>query len=371
MKILQTPIRFYPYTGGVENHVYDLSKVHSSLGHEVEVVCAREPKDLPKKEVIDGLKVKRLPYYGKIAKTNIIPSLPLHLHKKEFDIIHTHLPTPWNANFSSFISTIKNKPLVLTYHNDIIGQGIYDLIAKLYNKTFLKTLLRNSDRVIITQQSYIEYSPHLNPFEEKIEIVPNGVDLDRFEPNYEDGKGFFFLSVLDRYHKYKGLDVLLRAFKLVLEEVDTTLTVGGSGELLDHYKKMARDLDIEDNVRFVGYIPEEDLPKYYKNSKLFVLPSLSSEQEGFGMVLLEAMASGLPVVTTDVVGVSDEILNRECGIVLDETSVKKISNAIVKVLTQEDKAVRMGKRGRELVEKKFDWEKIGKETIEIYEEVLE
>ncbi|OKY77386.1 MAG: Glycosyltransferase, AglL family [Candidatus Methanohalarchaeum thermophilum] len=370
MKILQTPIRFYPYTGGVENHVYDLSKKLIQLGNDVSVICSREPRDLKKKEEIDGIKVNRLRYYGKIANTNITPSLPLKLLKENFDLIHTHLPTPWNANWSSIISRLKNKPLVLTYHNDIVGEGINDYIAKYYNKTFLKTLLSNSDKIIITQPSYLNYSPYLKPFEDKVEVIPNGVDVNRFTPKYGEGEGIFFLGVLDEYHRYKGLDVLLKAFKKVSSKIDTELIIGGSGELLKEYKDLAKELNIENKVNFVGYIPERDLPRYYRKSNLFVLPSISSEQEGFGMVLLEAMASGLPVITTDVAGVSDEIKNNVYGKVIQPNNIEKLAKAITSILRNKEKKRKMGKRGRKLVEERFNWKKIAKKTNELYKEVL-
>ncbi len=95
MRILQTPARFYPYVGGVENYVYYLSKELVKRGHEVKVMCAREPK-LESKE-IDGIEVERLDYIGKTANTNLTLSLPRRLLKEDFDVLHTHLPTPWSA----------------------------------------------------------------------------------------------------------------------------------------------------------------------------------------------------------------------------------------------------------------------------------
>lgn len=93
MKILQTPVRFHPFIGGVENYVYNLSRGLVGLGHEVTVLCANESK-LEKEELLDGIKVRRLPYACKIANTNITPSLPIEILREEFDLIHAHLPTP-------------------------------------------------------------------------------------------------------------------------------------------------------------------------------------------------------------------------------------------------------------------------------------
>ncbi len=143
MKIVQTPVRFYPFIGGVENYVYYSSKELVKLGHDVTVICANEPLT-KKKEIVDGIRVKRLSYLGKVANTNITPQLPFTLFKEEFDIIHTHIPTPWSADWSNIVSKLKKKPLVVTYHNDIIGNGIADNIARFYNASALKSLLNEA-----------------------------------------------------------------------------------------------------------------------------------------------------------------------------------------------------------------------------------
>ena len=103
MRIVQTPARFYPFIGGVENYVYNLSKELARLGQEVQVICAREP-EAQENESRDGIEIKRLPYIGKVANTNITPALPFALFQQDFDLIHTHLPTPWSADWSLIIS---------------------------------------------------------------------------------------------------------------------------------------------------------------------------------------------------------------------------------------------------------------------------
>ncbi len=129
MKILQTPARFYPYVGGVENYVYNLSKELIKSGHEVKVICANETKY--NKEEINKIKIKRLDYIGRIANTNITTSLPFCILNEDFDILHTHLPTPWSADWSGVVSAAKRKPLILTYHNDVVGGGIANYIARI------------------------------------------------------------------------------------------------------------------------------------------------------------------------------------------------------------------------------------------------
>ena len=327
MKILQTPVRFYPYIGGVENYVYYLSKELVELGHKVNVICANEPKT---EEIanINGIDVKRLPYLFKVANTNVTWKLPFMLAHEDFDIMHTHLPTPWSADWSSLISKSKNKPLVLSYYNDIIGDGFANNFAKFYNSTFLKLLLKAADKIIIIQEDYIKTSPYLEKYKDKIEVVPCGVDVNKFNclENGETENKIFFLSILDEFHKYKGLEYLLNALKIVKKEINNVkLIIGGKGKLLEYYKNMAESLGLNDNVEFHGFIPDEKIVEYYNRCSVFVLPSISSAQEGFGIVALEALACKIPVISTEIVGVAADVKKSNCRNSYIAKKLKRIS----------------------------------------------
>jgi glycosyltransferase involved in cell wall biosynthesis len=349
MNILQTPIRFFPFIGGVENYAYNLSKEMVKLGHSVKVICANEPR-LVLEEEIDGINVKRLNYIGKIANTNITPTLLIHLLNGEYDIIHTHIPNPWSADCSAIASRIKKRPLVVTYHNDIIGDGVVNYIARTYNNTNLGFILKSASKIIITQPRYIYYSPYLKRYRDKIDVIPNGVNTERFKPvdiEKNEENTIFFLSVLDQYHRYKGLDYLLQAVKIIKREIrDVKLIVGGEGMLLEHYKKMARLLEITSVVKFVGFIPDDKLVEYYNKCDVFVLPSTSAKQEGFGIVLLEALACEKPVVTTEIVGTALDIRERGAGKITKPKDVERLAESIIEVLLDKEGARRMGKNGR-------------------------
>jgi len=371
MKIVQTPVRFYPFIGGVENYVYYSAREIVKLGHQLTVICANEPCT-KKEEIIDGIKVKRLSYFGKIANTNITPYLPFALSNEDFDIMHTHVPTPWSADWSNMISKFKKKPLVITYHNDIIGNGVASYIASFYNSTVLKSLLNNADRIIITQPNYLHSSPYLGEFEEKIDVIPNGVDVEKFRliPVEKEKNTVFFLSLLDEFHKYKGLDYLLKALKQVKDVIpDVKLIIGGKGVLLDYYSKIANDLGLKDNVEFHGFIPDEKIAEYYSRSSVFVLPSISSKQEGFGIVALEALACKTPVIITEIVGVASDVKKSKSGIIVPSRDVDELAGAIIKILNDED-TVSMGLMGRKLVENKYTWSRIAKMTEKLYKRLL-
>lgn len=373
MKILQTPVRFYPFTGGVENYVYYLSRELVKSGNQVKVVCANEPPTKTN-DMVDGIQVQRLPYIGKLANTNITSGLPSVLSTADCDIIHTHIPTPWCADWSAFYSQRKNKPLVVTYHNDIIGKGVASLIARIYNSFALKYVLKTADKIVITQPSYLNSSAHLTEYRDKIEIIPNGVDVDKFNPEKmqtDDFSYIFFLSVLDEFHQYKGLDYLLKALKIVKDKIpNVKLIVGGKGVLLDHYQEMAASLGLMDNIEFAGFIPDEQIVDYYNQANVFVLPSISSLQEGFGIVALEALACQTPVVTTNIVGVAEDLKQIEGGLVVPPKDTKKLADAIIQILDDEQLQNEMGERGRKLVEEKYTWKGVASSMEKLYKNIL-
>jgi len=374
MKILQTPVRFYPFTGGVENYVYYLSRELVNSGNQVKVVCANEP-DIESKQRVEGIEVERLPYMGKIANTNITTGLPGALSDGDYDIIHTHIPTPWSADWSAFYSNSKKKPLVVTYHNDIIGQGLASLVARIYNSVGLNYVLKTAAKIIITQPGYLQSSSHLAKYRDKIEVIPNGVDVEKFQPKQasgnEDKSTIFFLSVLDEFHKYKGLDYLLEALKIVKNNVpDVKLIVGGKGVLLDHHQEMAASLGLKDNVEFAGFIPDEEIADYYSQASVFVLPSISSLQEGFGIVALEALACQTPVVTTDIVGVAHDLKQIKGGIVIPPRDTHKLADAITQILSDAQMQKEMGQRGRKLVQEKYTWKVVASSMEKVYKEIL-
>ena len=369
MKIVQTPVRFYPFIGGVENYVYYLSKELVNRGHQVEVICANEPQSM-NNDNVEGIQVKRLSYLGRIANTNITPKLPLILSQEDYDIIHTHIPTPWSADWSALSSKIKNKPLVVTYHNDIIGEGIADYIARFYNSTFLKLLLKRADKIIITQPSYLESSPYLLDYQDKIEVIPNGVDVDKFRPitsTNNNNYTIFFLSVLDEFHRYKGLDYLLKSIQIVKKEIpNLKLIVGGKGVLVDYYKKISVSMGLGDNVEFKGFIRDDELVNYYNQADLFVLPSTSSLQEGFGIVALEALACQTPVITTDIVGVAEDLDAVNGGVVVPPKDSQRLAEKIILLLKDEELRKEMGEHGRKLVMDRYTWKSVASSMEKVY-----
>jgi len=365
MKILHTPARFYPDVGGVEKYVLTISQELVKTGHNVTVVCANGP-DEKTPDSYQGIRIRRLCTIRKIANTNITPALPLKLLMDHYDIIHTHLPTPWSADCSSIVSVLKNVPLIVTYHNDIGGRGIYHSIASLYNRTLLHFVLKQATFIIITSSSFS--TPCLTRYHDKVVVIPNSVDTRVFTQVSRRMAGdIFFLSVLDNYHHYKGLEILLSAIRYVSQEIPgIKLIVGGSGPMKEYYVNLSRSTGISENVEFAGYIPDNHLSDYYNRCRMVVLPSIDPTREGFGIVLLEAMACGRPVISTSITGVAHDIRMSGAGLVIEPRDADALAEAIKTIMNNPDLAVRMGSAGRVLMEEKYSSKIVAGQVESVY-----
>jgi glycosyltransferase involved in cell wall biosynthesis len=358
MKILQVVNHFFPHKGGIEQVVFSLSKELIRRGHQVTVICANEPP--AENTPIENIKVKRLPYLSKISNTNLTLSLGPEILKEDFDLMHTHLPYPWNATVSAFTALLKNKPLFLTYHNDITGRGLNKLIAGTYNLAALPLLLAKSEKIFITHKGYLASSPFLKRVAKKIVVAPPGIDLDKFKilslPKKEENV-IFFLSILDKLHRYKGLDYLLRAIKKIIPKIFCKLYIGGRGDLLEYYQEWVNKNGLNKAVSFLGFLSDDDLIKYYNLCDVFVLPSISAVQEGFGLVALEAMACGKPVIVTEVVGVAEEIKNNYSGMVVRSKDADELSLALEYLLSHKQEASQMGSNAHRAIQANYTWQK--------------
>lgn len=371
ISILQTPPRFYPYIGGTENHVYHLSRELIKDGFKVKVICANDPKTTNKK--INNISVERLWYPFKITNTTITPTLPLKILWSKFDILHTHMPTPWSSDVSILIAKIMNKKSIITIHNDMDKSSfISKLVTKIYLYTFYKLSLALVDKIIIINPNWeISFNATKNilkKHKQKITVIPNGIDLQLFKKTLNDSNPknkLLFVSVLDKYHSFKGIDYLLEAVKIAKKSIsDIELDIIGEGELKQFYQKKSQKLQIQNNVNFIGEVSHTDLVNHYNNASVFILPS--TEIEGFGIVLLEAMACALPVIATDIVGTKNDIQKYNSGIIVKPKDSQLLAKAIVELLNNKQKAKQMGDNGRKLVEENYDWDKIAKQIKQLY-----
>ena len=338
-------------------------------GDGVLVLCADEPRGAG--EVGDGVSVRRLAWRVKLANTNITTSLPIALVREPWDVVHTHLPTPWSADLSVYAARLLGRGSVLSFYNATVGEGWADLLARAYNATVFRWTLRLADRVVVVSDRWrdelLGLEPSLAP---RLVVIPTGVDLERYRPGGRgDGRQLLFVGVLDRFHRYKGLDVLLDALHEVHEPF--VLTVVGDGDLRAEYERQAKRLGLDERVHFVGRLDDDALVARYARSDLYILPSDFARQEGgFTLTALEAMASGLPVVLADGAGqVASEADDAGAGLRVAAGDVHMLAAAITRLLADPHERSEMAKAARTFVERRHSWDDIAERRRTLYAEV--
>ncbi|MBI5680823.1 MAG: glycosyltransferase family 4 protein [Methanobacterium sp.] len=364
--------------GGTEIAAYNLA-LNIAKKHDVEIFTTSiDSEDAV--EHNDNLKIHRYATNLKISSANLSSKILYKPLSHEIDITHAHYNMPYSDYVALRYAKKKNVPFVVTYHADAQDSGgnfIRNLATFIYNRTLLKKVLKGADVIIATSNSFINESRFLGDFKEKIRVIPNGINIEEFEINLskEECKAKLGLPLnkkiilfLGNIVSYKGPDILIKAFNEIKDEVeDVELVFAGRGEMQGELIKMANDLGIIDNIRFTGYVDEELKPIYFKSADIFCLPSIT-KAEAFGIVNLEAMACGVPIIASRLGGIPDIVKNEENGLLVNPNDSKSLADAILFLLKNEDIAQKMGNKGKRMV-KDYSWEKIAEETDKIYKEL--
>ena len=368
LRVLQTPPRYAPFVGGVEKVSQMLSERLVKAGDDVTVICADEPRGSG--SVMNQVRIKRLRWLFKVANTNITPGLPLALVRGDWDLVHTHLPTPWSADWSCIVGRIRRKRVILTFYNEIVGEGWAGLVAWVYRKTLLRLTFRLAHVILLQSEPWRERlsadRPHLAS---KLYVLPNGIDIDRFRPSEgskRPSSDLLFVSVLDAFHGYKGLSVLLKA---LAQSKKGRLRVVGDGSMRAAYETQANELGISNRVEFLGAISDEALLEQYQSARVFVLPSMAPRHEGgSSLVVLEAMSCGLPVIVAEGAGqIAWEAEAAGAGIRVRANDVDELENAIRRLLDDDSLRLSTGARAREHVLAHGSWDVIVPRIRALYE----
>ncbi len=360
MRILHVYKDYFPVLGGIENHIRVLAEAQAAQGHQVIVLaCALGRRTLVEERA--GVRVIKAGRLGTAASMPLSLSQPIILARLKPDLIHVHSPYPLGE--VSAWALHPRTPLVITYHADVVRQKGW---LKLYGP-LLARILDHAARLIVTSPRYIETSPWLAPRREKCAIVPLGVDETRFRPPLAPFTGPSTLLFAGRLRYYKGLDTLLQA---LTELPDVHLDIVGDGPQRWEWEALAQHLGLGERVRFHGEVDDADLPGWYQRAHLFVLPA-NARAEAFGTVLLEAMASGLPCVTTEVgTGTSWVVQDGVCGRVVPPRDPQALAAAIRSLFGDPDRLRAMGQAARARVEAEFTQKRMIERVLDVYAEVL-
>jgi glycosyltransferase involved in cell wall biosynthesis len=371
MRVLHTPVRYPPHVGGIEAVAADICERLVARGDEAYVICAASPAAPPGREVRNGVRVLRLRGLLRVANTDVTPGLPAALWRTPVDVVHTHLPTPWSADWSVLVARLRRKPVVVTFYNRIVGTGTASLVARVYERTMQRMTLRLATLITVNSDTWRDRLVREQPaLRGKVVTLLNGVDVDTFRPgDRERSRELLFVSVLDEFHDYKGLDVLLDALALL---PDAHCTVVGEGSKRPAYEARAASLGVAGRVRFAGAVSDEELAELYRSCGVFVLPSQWIEHEGgSSLVALEAMASGLPVVIAE--GAGDIAARAEAvgaGRAVPAGDAPALATAIAELLDDDELRERCGVVAREHILAQASWDAVVDELRALYASLL-
>ncbi len=374
MRIVQVAPWFHPHLGGVETHVWSLSRELARRGHDVLVLTTRDNPSSPETEQLDGARVRRLKPRAIWLRTPIVPATKRALAAVPADVVHAHSPPPLSAYYAAKVCHRRGLPFVVTYHCDIelpVLAGA--LLESIFRRTLGASTIRRADRVIVTTHSYAATSRTVwryNPA-----VIPNFVDSERFRPAAAADRirakhgippGEPIVLTVGRIVPHKGLEHLVEAARAI-ESV--RFVVVGTGPYLPVLRRLAASLGVHGRVVFPGRVPNEELPDYYAACDVFVLPSVS-RLEAFGIVALEAMASGKPVVVSDIPGVREVIEDGREGLVADAMNPEDLGRKIRALLANERVRTEMGMKGRRAVEERFSLSRVVDSIEAVYQEAI-
>jgi glycosyltransferase involved in cell wall biosynthesis len=321
--------KFYPpHPGGIETHVRSLVRYERRLADVTVLVSNTGPSTVT--EQLDGATITRIATYASVASMPVTPGLLLHLFGRRDDLVHLHTPNP-AAALALMLSGHRGR-LVITHHGDTLNRKWLKRLVQPFNRW----AMRRADAIVVSSARYADSSDELRPFREKCHIIPLGLDMP--EPTLsvlQEAKKIRaqypgpLLVTAGRLVPYKGFEYLLRA----MSDVNGTLLLIGKGPLQLHLEKVAEEAGVRDRVHFLGYVDEVE--PYLHAADLFVMPSIT-RAESFGLVQLEAMAAGVPVVNTEIASAVPEVSrNGETGITVPPADAAALAAAI-RILLEDD-----------------------------------
>lgn len=314
--------------GGMESSLYDLSVGATHAGFAVKAIVNAKSA-LSSRETIDGVDVIRCARQGKFSSSPISASYLKALTAIDTDLIHLHTPNPMAA----MTGLASETPLVVSYHCDVLS---YPLLFQIY-KPLLEQQLKHARAIVVSSPHLIESSEILKPFREKCAVIPFGIDprelkvRQNIQTALRELKNVFgkpLLLFVGRLVSYKGLEYLVRAMK----DIDALLAIVGDGPELAPLKAQTRKLHLDEKIHFFGNVSRSDLGSYYKECDAFVLPSIDA-REAFGICLIEALAFGKPLITTQV-GTGVNFVNQDgiTGFSVPPKNAKTLSEKINQLL---------------------------------------
>lgn len=364
-RILQLGKFYPPYMGGIETHLETLCGELRAFADVT--VLAANTTNRRIEEDRNGVTVVRLPPRFWLSTAPLCPSIAGEIRRRRPDLIHLHLPHP--GGMIGLLASGYRGPLVVTYHSDVVRQRWR---AAPFTPV-LHATLRRAHAIVATSRAYLDSSPVLRTVAPRCRVVPYGISLARFD-RANDAEvsrlrtrfGDRMVLAVGRLVYYKGFDVAVEAMR----DVSGHLVVIGDGPLLASLRGLAVRRGVDRKVTLLGEIGNHALAPYYRAARVFVLPSIA-RSEAFGIVQIEALASGLPVINTSLAsGVPEVSVNGLTGLTVPPADPAALARATNTLLDDSDLRARYGAAGRARAAAEFTDRRMGERLRQIYAEAL-
>lgn len=364
MKILHIYKDYPPILGGIENHVRLLAEGQAAAGHDVTALVTNPAGLRSTENVENGVHVVRAGRLATVASTPLTLALPWRLLRQQPDIVHLHFPYPV-GEISQWLLR-RGRRTVLSYHSDIVRQAS---ILRFY-RPILARVLSWVDAIVIGSPP-MRASAYLASHQAKSHLIPYGIPLERFSqppsaprPASDDQ---FTLLFVGRLRYYKGLDTLIRA----LPQIPARLRIVGVGPMETEWKALAQEIGVAGRIEWLGEASDEALPGLYQQADLFVLPA-SHSSEAFGLVQVEAMAAGLPVVCTELgTGTTYVNINDVTGLVTPPRDPDALATAINSLIADPVHRAALGRAAQNRVHQEFALDVMVDRMLSLYREITQ
>jgi glycosyltransferase involved in cell wall biosynthesis len=371
MRVLQFGKFYPPDVGGIERIIFDITEGLNARGIPCDVLCSNCSRTYAE-QTIKTYRVMRTASYGVLFSASITPGIVSKLKQVQsaYDIIHVHLPDPM-ANLALYVARPKAK-LVLHWHNDVVRQR---LLLKFY-EPLQEWMLRRADAIIATSPNYIKGSDPLTRYEAKCRVVPNGVDRARLPAapaKVGEIKRRFagkrIVLGVGRLTGYKGFEYLVEAAKFLSDRY--VVLIAGTGPTRRALSRQVTEAALGEKVFLLGRVPDDDLGSYYEACDVFCLSSVA-RNEGFGLVQIEAMLFGKPVVSTNVEGSGMPWVNvdGQTGLVVQPADAAALAGAVERICASPELYGSMSANALRRAREQFSTSRMVDRTIEVYAQVL-
>jgi glycosyltransferase involved in cell wall biosynthesis len=370
MKILHVGKYYPPENGGIESIMYECVQGVRSLGHDVDVICAtNDPKLNGVQTEASGARISRHRSFGTYFRTSLAPGLVNELRRisGNYDVISIHLPNPLPV--LGLLGSKDLPPLILHWHADVSSYGV----AYKGYAYFERFLLERCFAIVVATHAHFATSPILKGYAKKIRKIPYGISVSELHasrfarvPLLEELAGKKIIFSLGRFVPYKGFDVLINAAAMLPE--DYVVIIGGKGPEREACQALIAHLGLSHKVKLPGMIPSYELGAYFEASTAFCLPSVT-QAEAFGVVLIEAMSFGKPVVVSKLGNGVDWVAgDGETGLTIPAREPLLLAQGLFLMIEDDQRYARFSVNAKARFEREFKSEIMSQRLVKLYKE---